>query len=189
MSGAYDLDRKPTLVGGPIVNAEGEAVAIVARACPAGSNAGCVPAPYGAPVSALKQFLQRVPAEATWLGVEAAAEQTSAVRGLRVVSVIPGSPAAIAGLRPGKDAAQADIVIAVDGTPVATPADLNEAVRARTPGDKVELLLFGMGRYRHVSVQPRPAPQLTAPPAFTPKPAPLSAFWWQCAWRIALPLG
>jgi serine protease Do len=168
--GAYELDRKPALVGGPVLNTEGEVVALVARACPADGKGGCVPAPYGAPVSALKQFLQRVPAEATWLGIEAASTENAGVRGVRVVSVIPNSPAAVGGLRPGPDSAQADVIVAVDGTPVATPQDLNEAVRARTTGDTVELLLFGLGRYRNVSVKPRPAPQLTAPPTFTPKP-------------------
>lgn len=169
--GAYELLNKPALVGGPIVNTEGEVVAIVARACPAGGNAACVPAPYGAPVSEVKQFLQRVPAEATWLGVEAAGDEANGVRGVRVVSVVPGSPAAMAGVRPGKDPAQADLIVAVDGTPVSTPAQLNESVRAHTVGDSIELLLFGLGHYRSVNVKPRSAPQLTVPPYVAPKPA------------------
>jgi S1-C subfamily serine protease len=172
LAGAYELGQKPApvLVGGPIVNGEGEVVAVVARACPTGSTAACVPAPYGAPVSAIKQFLQRVPAEATWLGVDAAADDANGVRGVRVVSVVPDSPAAAAGVRPGKAAAEADLIVAVDGTPVTTPGALNEAVRARTAGDAVELLLYGLGRYRHVSVKPRQAPQLVAPPYSAPKP-------------------
>jgi S1-C subfamily serine protease len=171
--GAYELGAKPTYVGGPVVNAEGEVVALVARACPTPSSAGCVPAPYGAPVTALKQFLQRVPAEATWLGVDAATEDAGAVRGVRVISVVPNGPADVAGVRPGRDTEQADVIVAVDGSPVATPSALNEAVRGRTVGDRVELLLFGLGRYRSVSVKPRPAPELTVPPTFTPKqPAP-----------------
>jgi serine protease Do len=167
--GAYELGTKPAFVGGPVVNGEGEVVALVARACPTPSSPACVPAPYGAPVTALKQFLQRVPAEATWLGVDAATEDAGAVRGVRVVSVVPNGPADVSGVRPGKDAAQADIIVAVDGSPVSTPTALNEAVRARTAGDQVELLLFGLGRYRSVQVRPRPAPELTVPPTFTPK--------------------
>lgn len=169
LAGAYELGQKPAFVGAPVVNTEGEVVAVVARACPAGSNAGCVPVPYGAPVTAIKQFLVRVPAEATWLGVEAASDSAGGVRGVRVITIIPGSPAAVAGLRPGKDPTQSDLVIAVDGAPVTTLAELNEAVRARTTGDSVELLLYGFGRYRHVSVKPRPAPELTAPPYVQPK--------------------
>lgn len=167
---AYVLGTKPALVGGPIVSAEGEVIALVARACPAESKPGCVPAPYAAPVPALKQFLLRVPSEATWLGVDVAHDETRGVHGVRVVSVIPNSPAAMAGLRPGAEAVMADLIVAVDGTPVASPGELNEAVRARTTGDNIELLLFGLGRYRQVTVKPRPAPQLTAPPYAAPKP-------------------
>lgn len=168
LTGAYDLGTKPALVGGPVVNPEGEVVALVARACPAKSTAACVPAPYGAPVSALKQFLQRVPAEATWLGVQASAAERGDVRGVRVISVTSGSPAAVAGVRPGADP-QADLIVAVDGTPVTSPAELNEAVRARTTGDNVELLIFGLGRYRHVQIKPQAAPPVTAPPYVPPK--------------------
>lgn len=172
LTGAYELGgpAKASYVGAPIVNETGETVALIARACPPNSGANCTPAPYGAPVSALKQFLQKVPAEATWLGVETTLHDAGPVRGVRVVSVAPGSPAASAGLRPGTNAAQADLIVAVDGTPIGSPADLNEAVRARTTGDSVELLLYGLGRYRHVSVKPSPAPELVQPPYTAPKP-------------------
>jgi putative serine protease PepD len=163
LEGAYELGTKPVLVGGPIVNAAGEVVALVARACPKASDRTCVQAAYGVPVQALKGFLQRVPAEATWLGIEGATDTAQGVRGVRVVSIVPGSPAAAGGLRPGKDVSAADLIVAVDGTPVSTTAELNEAVRARTLGDSIELLLFGLGRYRHVAVKPRPAPELTKP--------------------------
>jgi serine protease Do len=169
LGGAYELAQKPAVVGGPIINAEGEVVALVARACPANAGASCTPAPYAAPVSALKQFLQRVPAEATWLGIEGAADDARGVRGVRVVTLSPGGPAAMSGLRPGPSALEADLVVAVDGTPVATPAELSEAIRAHTLGDVVELLLYGMGRYRHVGVRPKPSPELTAPYA-APRP-------------------
>jgi S1-C subfamily serine protease len=170
LSGAYELGGKVSYVGAPVVNETGEVVAVLARACPPKSTANCTPTPYGAPVPALKQFLQRVPAEAIWLGVETTLHDAGPVRGVRVVAVIPGSPAASAGLRPGTNAAQADLIVAVDGAPVASPGDLNEAVRTRTTADSVELLLYGLGRYRHVSVKPSPAPQLVQPPYTAPKP-------------------
>ncbi|HYP89474.1 MAG TPA: S1C family serine protease [Polyangiaceae bacterium] len=159
LSSAYELGSKPGLVGAPIVNSEGEVVAVVARACPPAGKAACVPAPYGAPVGAVKQFLQRVPAEATWLGVETAADDSSGQKGLRVISVSPDGPAAFAGIRSGRSASESDIIIAIDGAPLSTPSDLNDALRAHAPGDSVELLLFGFGRYRHINVKPRTVPQ------------------------------
>lgn len=165
LTSAYELGVKPGLFGAPIVNGEGEVVALVARACPTGSKAPCIPVGYGVPIAVLKQFLQRVPAEATWLGLEAAADESGTMRGVRVASLSPDGPAAQAGIRPGKDASQADLILAVDGTPVTTPAELNAALQARPSGSAVELLLFGLGRYRHVSLRPRPAPG--APPSGT----------------------
>lgn len=167
---AYELGARPAYVGGPIVNSAGEVVALVARACPPGGAIGCTAGPYGAPVTALKQFLKSVPAQANWLGIEAVGDEARGVRGVRVSAVVADSPAAMAGLRPGPSAAQADLIVAVDGTPVASLVELNEAVRAHAPGDSIELLLFGMGRYRHVSVKPRPAPELVKPPYVAPKP-------------------
>lgn len=158
LSSAYELDVKPALLGTPIVSGEGEVVALAARACQPSNKPPCAPIVYGAPVSALKQFLQRVPTEATWLGLEAAADESNGMRGVRVVSVSPDGPAAFVGVRPGKDASVADLILAVDGTPVSTPAELNHALSTRATGDSVELLLFGLGRYRHVTVRPRPAP-------------------------------
>jgi serine protease Do len=170
IEGAYELGSRPALVGAPVVNTVGEVVALVSRACPKTPNRVCVPAPYGMPVTALKGFLQRVPAEATWLGIEGATDSTQGVTGVRVVSIIPDGPAASAGLRPGKDASAADLIVAVDGTPVRSNTQLNEAVRARVLGDSIELLVFGLGRYRRVMVKPRPAPELTKPPIVAPKP-------------------
>jgi serine protease Do len=167
---AYELGARPAYVGGPIVNSAGEVMALVARACPVGAGIGCAPAPYGAPVTALKQFLRSVPAEASWLGVEVVGDELKGVRGVRVSAVAQDSPAAAAGLRPGSSAAQADLIVAVDGAPVASLVELNEAVRSRVAGDSIELLLFGMGRYRHVSVKPRPAPERILPPVVAPKP-------------------
>lgn len=164
LGSAYELGAKPALVGAPVVNGEGEVVALVARACPTSTGAACVPVPYGAPVSALKQFLQRAPMLATWLGVEGVADQSGGLRGVRIAAASANGPAAFAGLRAGKDLSQADLILAVDGAPVTTPAELDEAVRARGAGESVELLLFGLGRYRHVRLEPRPTPQ-PSPPA------------------------
>lgn len=161
--GGYELGWKPALVGAPVVNPEGEVVAIVARACPSSSGAACVPTPYGAPVTAIKQFLQRVPAEASWLGIAVAADEVSGIRGARVVSVSPNGPAAVAGLRPGASPIDADLVVAVDGAPIASAAALTDAVRAHQGGDGVELLVFGLGRYRHVSIRPRALPDTGLP--------------------------
>ena len=53
--------------------------------------------------------------------------------GALVVDVVAGSPADLAGLRPG------DVITSFDGQAVGSPEDLTEAVRERRPGDRVEV--------------------------------------------------
>lgn len=56
-------------------------------------------------------------------------------RGVEVTRVVAGSPAAAAGIRAG------EVIEAVDGQPVTTMAGLEQAVRLRAPGSKVNLEL------------------------------------------------
>ena len=67
-------------------------------------------------------------------------------RGAMVDSVSPGSGAAAAGLRPG------DIIVAVDGSPLATMSELVAEVRRRRPGDEVRLTVFRDGTTFEVAV-------------------------------------
>ena len=55
--------------------------------------------------------------------------------GARVTQVLPGS-AADGHLRPG------DVIVAVDGAPIALPADLHEALAGRAPGDEVTVTVI-----------------------------------------------
>jgi serine protease Do len=174
---------KPGDVGSPILDATGDVMAIVARACAPLKEGSCTQVPFGVPVTAVKAFLQNVPANAVppapWLGIQGAAEDTGVVRGVRVLGVHPKSPAAAAGLKGGSDKSGADLVVAVNHVPVTTPEQLATQIGGHSVGDTVELLLFGGGKYRQVSVALRPSPnEKTAekPPAAAavkaaPKPA------------------
>jgi serine protease Do len=173
---------KATEIGTPIVNDSGEVVAIVARACAANAGANCVALPYGVPVSAVRAFLRTVPANAVppapWLGIQGIAEDAGPVRGVRVSSVNPKSPAAAAGLKAGPDPKDADVVVAVNGMPVGTPEALSDAINRHAVGDSVELLLFGNGKFRQLTLVLRASPD-AKPPAVAavtapakPKPAP-----------------
>jgi serine protease Do len=152
---------KATEFGSPVVDDKGEVVAVVARACAPGPGQNCTQVPYGVPVAAVRAFLRTAPAGAVppapWLGIQAVSEQSGPARGVRVVSVHPQSSAAAAGLKAGS-ASDSDLLIAVDGVPVPTPEALSDAVSKRSVGDNVELLLFGNGRFRHLTLVLRAAP-------------------------------
>jgi len=177
---------KTTDVGSPIVDDNGDVVGLIARACAPVPNQPCSQVPYGVPVSAVKAFLRTVPASAVppapWLGIQGVADDVGPVRGVRVIGVHPKSPAAAAGLRGGADKAAADVVFAVDGTPVGTPEALAEAINQHAVGDSVQLLLFGGGKFRQVSLALRSAPDparskvkqvAPAAPAVAPAPKPV----------------
>src|SRR5690606_22520004 len=55
---------------------------------------------------------------------------------------------------------KADLVVAVDGVPVATPEALAEQIQRRAVGESVKLLVLGQGQYREVRVVLEAAPDL-----------------------------
>ncbi len=69
------------------------------------------------------------------------------VQGALVASVEKDSPAAEAGIQPG------DVVLALDGTPVATATDLTTRLARMQPGDRVTLTVVHKGTKKDVSVK------------------------------------
>ena len=156
LEGALELPfaPKPNDVGGPLVNDKGEVVAIVARACSVSDKLGCTPAPYAAPVSAIRNFLRGVPMRrGPWLGLEVVAFDAGVARGVRVAAVAPEGPAASVGLHAGPPGA-GDVVLAVNGTPVATAEAFANAIENHPsgPANPLRLTVFSDGRYREVSL-------------------------------------
>lgn len=68
--------------------------------------------------------------------------------GVEVVQVVPGSPAAAAGIRPE------DLILDVDGTPVKDTGDLQRMVMEDLIGRRVEVRVFRDGRIVSVPVFP-----------------------------------
>lgn len=152
---------KATDVGSPIIDDGGRVVGMVARACAPVPGQDCQTVPFGVPVTAVKAFLRTVPRSAVppapWLGLQGVAADAGPVRGVRVLKLHPRSAAAAAGLRAGSGELS-DVIVAVDGSPVMTPEALASAVNERAVGDSVELLLFGGGKFRQVSLALTAAP-------------------------------
>jgi len=151
--------------GAPLVNDEGEVIAIVARACSVNDKLGCTLAPYAAPVSAVREFLRGAPPRKNpWVGLEVVAFDAGFTHGVRVAAVSPDGPAAGSGLRAGPPGV-GDVVLAVDGKPVATPEAFLDAVDGHEPGAPVRLTVLSDGRYREVqlSVPATPGGNALAP--------------------------
>jgi S1-C subfamily serine protease len=146
----------PASAGTPLIDEAGEVSALVTRACRPTTSPACVAVAVALPVGAIRDFLRQTPATAAlpipYIGVRGIAEDTGSVRGVRVTIVTPGSPAAAAGLRAGKDLASSDVLVAIDGVPIINPEVLRSTIGERSVGDVLDLLLFTNGRFRHVTV-------------------------------------
>jgi putative serine protease PepD len=89
---------------------------------------------------------QRPQASGVFLGVSTQSA-TGDQQGAEVENVASGSPAAGAGLQQG------DVITAVDGTAVSSPADLARLVRSHQPGDQVTIAYSRSGNAAEAQVQ------------------------------------
>jgi len=89
-----------------------------------------------------------------WLGIEIAANADPAAEGLSVANVLPGSPAAVAGLRPG------DLILAINRTPAISARAVMRQIAMTDPGTTIRLRIQRGGSRIDVEATAgtRPAP-------------------------------
>jgi len=117
------------------------AVALVAAGIAVGLVLGLGSAGGGAPAASV--------ASLPFLGVEMQSLPGGAVL---VDGVVPGSPAALAGLGPG------DVIVAVDGHAVASPGDVDAQLARMRPGERVRLRIQRGGAYLQATARLARAP-------------------------------
>jgi serine protease Do len=147
-----DAAVNPGNSGGPLVNMAGQVVGVNTMARRDGSIGFAIPS--NVVKTLLPVLLSNGKVEWGWLGVRideitednVADYGLAEPRGVAIQSVIPDQPAARAGLK------AKDVVLAVDGSAVATPRDLQRLVGARPAGTTVKLSLYREGQEREVSV-------------------------------------
>lgn len=167
-----ELAIEAAALGTPFIDAKGQVVAIAVRGCATKKPGPCAPVIYGADVATIKSFLRAAPASSTipraFLGAEGETDSTGPAPGVRVTRVAPASPAALAGLRAGKDSRSSDLIVAVDGIPVASADALGREISARSVGEVVDLLVLGAGRFRHLTLVLGAEPRAAAPKRKSP---------------------
>lgn len=153
----------PTDLGSPILDEDGKVLGMLGRGCAPSTEKDkpCTPVAFGVPMTAIKSFLKNVPATAVmpapWLGIQGIPDAGTVVKGVRVLTVHPDSPAEGAKLK--GDRSVGDLIVAVAGSPVTSPDALAEAIREFSIGDKVPLLVFSGGKYKLVNVTLKAAPE------------------------------
>jgi S1-C subfamily serine protease len=156
ITGALQTDASinPGNSGGPLLDSAGRVVGIntAIEATEDGGNSGVG---FAVPINTAKDFLGRArtsPSASTsirpWLGISgsavtpdlAAAHGISVESGVYLAAVVPGSPAAAAGLTGNsRSGVPGDVITAVDGVPVRSVEDLVKELNKHRPGDSVTL--------------------------------------------------
>ncbi len=153
-----DAAVNPGNSGGPLLDAEGLVVGITTAMIPYAAGLGfAIPARTASWVAAV--LIQHGEVRRPTLGIAVRAEELAPEaaraaghpRGVRVLGVEPGTPAAGAGL------AEGDLLLEANGNPVDTLDDLQRVLVLSAPPE-IELSVLRGTALRRLSIHPRAAP-------------------------------
>jgi putative serine protease PepD len=146
-----DAPINPGNSGGALVDGTGAVIGVNTAIASVGGNGttgGSIGLGFAIPIDTVRDIAEQLISTGTavhaTLGVNARTVTDGTRDGALVVNVEAGSPAAQAGVQ------EQDVVIAVDGEPVASSEELVVAVDAHEPGDTVTLELVRDGSSREV---------------------------------------
>jgi serine protease DegQ len=163
-----DAAINPGNSGGALIDASGNLIGInTAIFSPSGGSMGIG---FAIPVSTAKMVLEQIVRSGSvtrgWIGVEALAISPAvaesfklgSTRGALIAGVLRGGPADKAGVKPG------DVLLEVQGKPVADPTGMLNLIAALAPGQpaKVKLKRHGQDVDATITVGRRPKPQARA---------------------------
>ncbi len=145
-----DVPINPGNSGGPLINLSGQAVGINDQIYT--SSGGYMGLSFSIPINTVMRVVRDLaahkPIEFGWLGVEVqdvSVKMSEALRlkapvGALIASIVPDSPAAKAGLKPG------DVIVTFNGHPVYNIGELVPMVGAMQPGAKVKIGILRNGK-------------------------------------------
>jgi len=160
--------------GGPLLDARGNVIGVNSQIQTGSASQGNVGVGFAVPINTVKsvaaQIIRSGKAEHAFLGISAQPVTGSAYElfklpskyGLLVETVQPGSAAAKAGLRRGKQHATVagityplggDLIDSVEGAPVSSIDQLRDAIANKKPGDKVKLGVYRGDKHLTITVK------------------------------------
>jgi S1-C subfamily serine protease len=158
-----DAAINPGNSGGPLIDATGRVIGINSQIATAAGGAGNVGIGFAIPIETAKSVIPELVAHHmvshAYLGLrgDASAPVTfddgAGKPGVRVQEVDPDGPAARAGILGDGTVAGGDVILAVDGTPVHSMADIDDIVARHRPGDGIAVVVQRDGTKRTLQVQ------------------------------------
>ena len=162
-----DAAINPGNSGGPLIDASGNLIGINTAIVSYSPSGGSMGIGFAIPVSTAKMVLEQIVKSGSvtrgWIGVEAQAIspgvaesfKLGSTRGALIAGVLRGGPADKAGVKPG------DVLVEVQGKPVADPAGMLNLIAALPPGQPAKLKLRRQGQDvdATITVGRRPKPQ------------------------------
>ncbi|MFO7809266.1 trypsin-like peptidase domain-containing protein [Guyparkeria sp.] len=162
-----DVAINPGNSGGPLFNTRGQVVGINAQIFTESGafNGISFAIPINYVVDVIRQIKQSGEVKRGFLGVEvrgvtrqlADRQGLETAGGAEVVRTVEGSPAAESSIETG------DIILAVNGIPLAGGADLTEALGSLPPGSEVTLKVWTGGETRRIEVTLASLPEAEEP--------------------------
>jgi S1-C subfamily serine protease len=165
-----DAAINPGNSGGPLLNAAGQVIGINSQIATGGNGNGNVGIGFAIPINTVKVAIPQLEKNGkvlhAYLGVSTAAVSPQDARDLNlptdkgalVQQVVPGGPAAKAGLRAGNTQTNSglviggDLIVKIDGKQITKPDDVAAAGSSHKPGDRVRVQFYRAGKLKTVSV-------------------------------------
>ena len=161
-----DAPINPGNSGGPLLDDRGRVIGVNSQIATAGSN-GNVGIGFAVPSNTVREVVPRLERGETiqrpYLGVSTS--EPASGTGAAVAEVAPGGPAARAGIQGGSriTGQGGDVIVSIDGKPVAAPADVSEHISGKRPGDRVRVEVQRDGSRRSFEVELGVRPSATSP--------------------------
>jgi putative serine protease PepD len=161
--GAIQTDAaiNPGNSGGPLLDRDGRVIGVNSQIETGGAGRGNVGVGFAIPANIVKAVTADLERNGrvrrAYLGVATSIPPTGT--GARVTSVVPGGPAARAGLRPG------DVIVRIGTAKVAGTGDVSAAIFSSRPGERVRVEYRRRGRARNADVRLSRRPAAPPPQA------------------------
>jgi serine protease Do len=159
-----DASINPGNSGGPLVNADGEVIGVNSSIySPSGGSVGIG---FAIPINRVRRIVEDLVAHGTvrrpWVGLRMRYPRTENVReiisgGAVVLTVVPGSPAARAGVQPG------DAILRAGARPIRNPFDYEAVLLDLRVGERVTLRVRRGSREFDAAMTVQDLPEANAP--------------------------